>query len=49
MQDPRGLPDMVKLGTKPHLGRNVRVAVWVYPRWSVEGPQTGWVILIDEQ
>jgi len=51
MQDPRGLPDMVRGGHKnPYLGRNVRVRQSeFYPRWSVEGPQTGWVILVDEQ
>jgi hypothetical protein len=51
MQDPRGLPDMVRGGHKnPHLGRNVRVRQSeFYPRWSVEGPRTGWVILVDEQ
>ncbi len=49
MQDPRGLPDMLKGGhTNPHLGRNVRVRqAEFYERWEVEGPGTGWVILVD--
>ena len=50
VQDPRGLPDLVRGGHKnPHLGRNARIRQSeLYPRWSVEGPQTGWVILVDE-
>lgn len=49
MQDPRGLPDMEKGGhTNPHLGRNVRVRQAAFhQRWQVDGPGTGWVILVD--
>ena len=48
-QDPRGLPDMVRGGHKNvSKGRNVRVRQSeFYPRWSVDGPKTGWVILVD--
>ena len=50
MQDPRGLPDMVRGGHKnASKGRNARVRQSeFYPRWSVEGPRTGWVILVDD-
>jgi len=50
MQDPRGLPDMVRGGHKnAHRGRNARVRQSeFYPRWSVDGPKTGWVILVDD-
>jgi hypothetical protein len=50
MQDPRGLPDMVKGGHKnASKGRNARVRqAEFYPRWSVDGPKTGWVILVDD-
>jgi len=49
-QDPRGLPDMVRGGHKnASKGRNVRVRQSeFYPRWSVDGPKTGWVILVDD-
>ena len=49
MQDPRGEPDLIKGGHKnPHLGRNVRALQREFkPRWEVEGPRTGWVILVD--
>ena len=50
VQDPRGLPDMVRGGHKnAGKGRNARVRQSeFYPRWSVEGPRTGWVILVDD-
>ena len=50
MQDPRGLPDMVNGGhSNPFLGRNARVRRAEFkPRWEIEGPGTGWVILVDE-
>ena len=49
-QDPRGLPDMVRGGHKNvSKGRNVRIRQSeFYPRWSVDGPKTGWVILVDD-
>lgn len=49
MQDPRGLPDMERGGhSNPHLGRNARVRqAAFYQRWQVNGPGTGWVILVD--
>ena len=51
MQDPNGLPDMVKGGHKnPHLGRNARIRqAEFYQRWQSEGPRTGWVILVDDE
>ena len=51
MQDPNGLPDMVKGGHKnPHLGRNARMRqAEFYQRWQSEGPGTGWVILVDDE
>jgi hypothetical protein len=50
MQDPRGLPDMERGGhSNPHLGRNARVRqAAFYQRWQVNGPGTGWVILVNE-
>lgn len=50
MQDPRGLPDMTNGGhTNPFLGRNAKVRQAEFkPRWEVDGPGTGWVILVDE-
>ena len=50
MQDPRGMPDMIRGGHKnASKGRNARVRQSeFYPRWSVEGPRTGWVILVDD-
>ena len=49
MQDPRGLPDLIRGG---HLnadsGRNLLVRQAEFkPRFEVEGPQTGWVILVS--
>ena len=51
MQDPRGLPDFQKGDhVNPHLGRNVRVRQAEFrQRWSIDGPQKGWVIVVDEQ
>jgi hypothetical protein len=48
-QDPRGLPDLIKGGhSNPHLGRNARIRqAEFYQRWQVDGPGTGWVILVD--
>jgi hypothetical protein len=48
-QDPRGLPDLIKGGhSNPHLGRNARIRqAEFHQRWQVDGPGTGWVILID--
>jgi hypothetical protein len=50
MQDPRGYPEMEKGGhSNPHLGRNARVRQAAFhQRWQVEGPGTGWVILVNE-
>lgn len=50
MQDPRGFPEMEKGGhSNPHLGRNARVRQAAFhQRWQVEGPGTGWVILVNE-
>lgn len=51
MQDPRGLPDLVRGGHKgSESGRNVHIRrSEFYPRWSIDGPRTGWVIIVDEQ
>jgi|TARA_S200002703_G_scaffold79297_1_gene68235 hypothetical protein len=50
MQDPKGYPEMEKGGhSNPHLGRNVRVRQAAFhQRWQVDGPGTGWVILVNE-
>ena len=50
VQDPRGMPDMIRGGHKnASKGRNARVRQSeFYPRWSVDGPGTGWVILVDD-
>mgnify|MGYP001178560705 CR=1 FL=1 len=49
MQDPRGLPLLREGGHDlTESGRNVRVRQAEFkPRFEVEGPQTGWVILVD--
>ena len=51
LQDPRGEPDLIKGGHKnPHRGRDVKVLQREFkPRWEVEGPGTGWVILVDNE
>jgi hypothetical protein len=49
MFDPAGYPDMVGGGHEESLsGRRVRVRQSAfYQRWQVDGPKTGWVILVD--
>lgn len=49
LMDPMGKPDMLKGG---HFGRyggkNVEVSRTLFnERWQVEGPSTGWLILVD--
>ena len=50
MQDPRGLPDMIKGGhSNPFLGRNARIRQAEFrQRWQIDGPGTGWIILVDD-
>jgi hypothetical protein len=49
MQDPRGLPDLIKGGhVSTEWGKDARIRQAEFsPRWEVEGKQTGWVILVD--
>jgi len=51
MQDPRGKPDLKNGGHFSSAGGErveVRQAEFK-PRWQVDGPGTGWVILVDER
>ena len=50
MQDPRGKPDLLQGGHfSPAGGEQVEVRQSEFsPRWEVDGPGTGWVILVDE-
>jgi hypothetical protein len=49
LQDPRGLPDLIRGGhVNADSGRNLLVRRAEFrPRFEVEGPRTGWVILVD--
>ena len=51
MHDPMGAPD-IERGGHPHRygGKNVRVPRSSFnQRWMVEGPRSGWVILVDDE
>jgi hypothetical protein len=51
MHDPMGAPD-IERGGHPHRygGKNVRVPRSTFnQRWMVEGPGSGWVILVDDE
>lgn len=51
MHDPRGLPDIERGGHSGRYGgKNARVSRQAFQqRWQVEGPGTGWVILVDDE
>jgi len=51
LHDPMGAPD-IERGGHPHRygGKNVRVQRGTFKqRWQVEGPGSGWVILVDDE
>ena len=50
MQDPRGKPDLLQGGhLSPAGGEQAEVRQSEFsPRWEIDGPGTGWVILVDE-
>jgi len=50
MQDPRGKPDLIHGGhLSPAGGEQVEVRQSEFsPRWEIDGPGTGWVILVDD-
>jgi len=51
MHDPMGAPD-IERGGHPHRygGKNVKVPRSTFnQRWMVEGPGSGWVILVDDE
>ena len=51
LHDPMGAPD-VERGGHPNRygGKNVRVPRGTFnQRWMVEGPGSGWVILVDDE
>jgi hypothetical protein len=49
--DPRGLPDIEQGGHSGRYGgKNAKVSRQAFKmRWEVEGPGTGWVILVDDE
>lgn len=51
MHDPRGLPDIERGGHSSHYGgKYAKVPRQAFKmRWEVEGPGTGWVILVDDE
>ena len=51
MHDPRGLPDIERGGHSGRYGgKNAKVSRQAFQqRWEVEGPGTGWVILVDDE
>ena len=51
MHDPMGAPDVEKGGhPSRYNGKNVRVPRGSFNlRWQVEGPSSGWVILVDDE
>jgi hypothetical protein len=51
MHDPMGAPDMERGGhPNRYGGKNVRVPRSTFnQRWMVEGPGSGWVILVDDE
>jgi len=51
MHDPRGLPDIERGGHSGRYGgKNAKVSRPAFEmRWEVEGPSTGWVILVDDE
>jgi len=50
MNDPRGTPFMERGGHSRYGGRNVKVSRQAFKqRWEIEGPGTGWLILVDDE
>ena len=51
VHDPRGLPDIERGGHSGRYGgKNAKVSRQAFKmRWEVEGPSTGWVILVDDE
>lgn len=51
MHDPMGTPDLERGGHSTRYGgKNVRVSRAAFKqRWQVEGPGSGWVILVDDE
>ena len=51
VHDPRGLPDIERGGHSGRYGgRNAKISRQAFKmRWEVEGPSTGWVILVDDE
>ena len=51
VHDPMGAPDMEKGGhSNRYGGKNFRVSRAAFSqRWQVEGPSSGWVILVDDE
>ena len=51
MHDPMGAPDIEKGGhPSRYNGKNVRVPRGSFDlRWQIEGPSSGWVILVDDE
>ena len=51
MHDPMGAPDIEKGGhPNRYNGKNVRVPRGSFDlRWQIEGPSSGWVILVDDE
>lgn len=51
MHDPMGQPDIERGGhVSSHGGKNTKVPRAAFrQRWQVEGPGTGWVILVDDE
>lgn len=51
MHDPMGTPDMERGGhTVTYGGKNLKVSRQAFKqRWHVEGPKSGWVILVNDE
>ena len=49
INDPKGKPDLARGGHSSAAGERVEVRQSEFrPRWQVDGPGTGWVILVDD-
>ena len=49
VNDPKGKPDLARGGHSSAAGERVEVRQSEFkPRWQVDGPGTGWVILVDD-
>ena len=50
LHDPMGAPNIERGGHSHYGGKNVRVPRSTFnQRWMVEGPSSGWVILVDDE